>query len=145
MRGLRWGWRQRDRCLTLLSLWITVDKAGNLYITDTSIDRVREVLVPGLPPTTQAAAPQFSVASGTYASPQIVTISDSTPGASIYVSVNGATPAAVNSEGYSFPIDVAGVVTLKAIAAAPGYLNSTVSSATYTVYFLFAHDHYGGR
>jgi len=112
---------------------ITVDKAGNLYITDTSIDRVREVLVPGLPPTTQAAAPQFSVASGTYASPQIVTISDSTPGASIYVSVNGATPAAVNSEGYSFPIDVAGVVTLKAIAAAPGYLNSTVSSATYTV------------
>jgi sugar lactone lactonase YvrE len=112
---------------------ITVDNAGNLYIADEESNRVRVALAPGTPPSTQAAAPQFSVSAGTYPSIQSVTISDTTPGASIYVSVNGETPTTAQSPGYSFPIEVAGVVKLGAIATAPGYLTSEVSSATYTI------------
>lgn len=112
---------------------ITVDNTGNLYIADGEFNRVRVALAPSAPPSTQAAAPQLSVSAGTYPSIQTATISDTTPGASIYVSVNGETPTTAQSPGYSFPIEVAGVVQLEAIATAPGYLTSEVSSATYTI------------
>src|SRR5260370_22505400 len=45
----------------------------------------------------QAAAPTFSPPSGTYTAGQTVTISDATPGASIYYTTNEATPPTIST------------------------------------------------
>ncbi len=75
---------------------VSVDSAGDLIIADTYNDRVREIFAAAAPPTTQAAAPTFSLASGTYPAAQRVTLSDSTPGASIYLTVDGSTPTTIS-------------------------------------------------
>ncbi|MFC5865069.1 FG-GAP-like repeat-containing protein [Acidicapsa dinghuensis] len=111
---------------------IAVDNAGNILIADQGSNRIREVFTAAAP-SAPAATPTFSVSSGTYASLQTVTVADATPGASIYVTVDGSTPLTGSSPGYSLPIGVAGKVTIKAIATAPGSLTSAVASATYTI------------
>ena len=111
---------------------VTVDGAGNMYIADSSAERVRLVLASSAPPTTQTATPTFSISPGTYAIPQAVTVTDSTPGADIYVSLDGSTPTA-GVLGYPGPISVSGGMTIKAIAAAPGYTPSAVATASYTI------------
>ena len=78
-----------------------------------------------------AATPTFSPGTGTYPGTQMVTISDTTPGATIYFSLNGATPTTSDSK-YTKPISTGISKTIKAIAVAPGYTNSNVGSATYT-------------
>ncbi|WP_263355503.1 chitobiase/beta-hexosaminidase C-terminal domain-containing protein, partial [Acidicapsa acidisoli] len=82
--------------------------------------------------TPTAATPTFSVAAGTYASAQTVSISDATSGATIYYTTNGTTPTTASTK-YSGPIAVSATETLKAIAVASGYNNSTVASAAYTI------------
>jgi polygalacturonase len=79
-----------------------------------------------------AAAPTFSPGPGTYGSAQTITLSDSTPGAAIYFTTNGATPT-TSSARYSTPLNVSATTTLEAMAAAGGYANSAVTSATYTI------------
>ena len=79
-----------------------------------------------------AAQPAFSVAAGTYTSVQTVTLSDTTPNATIYYTTNGTTPTA-SSTKYTAAITVSSTETIKAIAAASGYTNSTVASAAYTI------------
>lgn len=81
-------------------------------------------------PTT--VAPAFSPDTGTYAGPQTVSLTDSTPNAAIYYTTDGTTPT-TGSTPYSGPISVASSQTVKAIAIAPGHSSSTVSSATYTI------------
>jgi sugar lactone lactonase YvrE len=111
---------------------ISIDSSGNLLIAETSAHRIREIVTTGAPPSTQAATPVISPASGTYTTPQTITVTDSTPGASIYVSFDNSAPTALNY-GYSFPITVTGAMTIRAFAVAPGYLASTPASASYTV------------
>jgi Chitobiase/beta-hexosaminidase C-terminal domain/Bacterial lectin len=79
-----------------------------------------------------AATPTFSPAAGTYTSAQSVALSDTTAGASIYYTTNGTTPTTA-STNYTSPINVATTTTIKAIAAASGFNNSSVASATYTI------------
>ena len=79
-----------------------------------------------------AAAPTFSLVSGTYPTAQSVAISDATSGASIYYTTNGATPT-TSSAICSGPITVSSSETLEAIAVETGYANSTVATATYTI------------
>jgi len=79
----------------------------------------------------QAATPTFSPVAGTYSSTQPVTISDSTPGATIYYAV-GATPTC-SSTLYSSPVTVSSSETLEAIACASGYAKSNIGSAAYTI------------
>jgi len=74
------------------------------------------------------ANPAFSVAAGTYATAQTVTITDSTPGATIYYSTNGTTGTL-----YSGPVTVSATQTLQAVAIAPNYTQSSIVSATYTI------------
>jgi hypothetical protein len=81
---------------------------------------------------TTAATPQITPASGTYTSMQSVALLDSTPGATIYYTSDGTTPTA-NSSRYSGLISIAATTTLKAIAIAPNYGNSSVLTATYTL------------
>ena len=82
------------------------------------------------PPT--VATPTFSPGTGTYSSAQSVTISDSTVGATIHYTTNGATPTSSSTQ-YTGAITVSSTETIEAIALASGYTNSSVSSAVYTI------------
>jgi hypothetical protein len=79
-----------------------------------------------------AANPALSPAAGTYNATQTVSMTDATPGASIYYTTNGTTPT-TGSTRYTGPISVSTTTTVKAIAAAAGFTNSGVTSATYTI------------
>lgn len=80
----------------------------------------------------QTSSPAIQPAHGSYAAAQLVTVSDATKGATIYYTTDGSTPA-TSSARYTAPLLVAASETVKAVAAATGYTNSAVTSATYTV------------
>jgi hypothetical protein len=80
---------------------------------------------------TQAAAPAITPANKSFTSSVSVTMTDSTPGASIHYTTNGATPTAA-SPTYTAAITVTSTETIRAIAIATGHLDSNISSATYT-------------
>jgi len=80
----------------------------------------------------QVATPSFSPAGGTYISSVTVTISDTTPGATIYYTTDGSTPT-TNSTPYSGPIPVTQTRVVKAIASASGMFQSDVATAAYTI------------
>jgi hypothetical protein len=78
------------------------------------------------------AAPTFSLATWvSYSTPQSVTLTDSTPGATIYYTTNGSTPTTASTP-YTGPIPVSTTTTINAIAAVGGAGPSAVASATYT-------------
>ena len=82
--------------------------------------------------STQVATPILSLAGGVYYTTQTVSISDSTPGATIYYTWDGTTPT-TSSFVYSKPIPIGMVRTIKAIAVASGLTTSGVVSATYSL------------
>ena len=83
----------------------------------------------GVPEST--STPVFSLASGTYGSAQVVTITDASPGAVIYYTIDGSTPT-TSSIQYFGPIAVSETETIRAFAVASG-IPSTVVSASYTI------------
>ena len=82
--------------------------------------------------TPTCAAPSFNPVGGTYASAQNVTISCATEGATIYYTTTGDDPT-TSSSVYSSAIQVSENTTVKALATASGYNNSSVTTATYTI------------
>jgi hypothetical protein len=80
-----------------------------------------------------ADAPTFTPAAGTYNSSQTVTISDATPGATIYYTTDGTKPMGSGSIVYSGPITVSATETFNAIATATGYKTSAGVSASYVL------------
>jgi hypothetical protein len=79
----------------------------------------------------QAAAPTITPDGGTFSASQVVSLSTATGSASIYYTLDGSTPTTA-STSYTAPITIKTDTTLNAIAAAPSYIQSTVSSATFT-------------
>jgi len=82
--------------------------------------------------TAIAATPLITPAAGTYTLPTSVTITDTTPGAAIFYTLNGSTPTA-SSTLYSAPIALTGTTTVSAIAVATGFTNSAVASNVFTI------------
>ena len=105
--------------------------SGNVTITSGDIAKTIALsgTVDALP---VAATPTFSPVAGTYMSEQSVTISCETTNAAIYYTLDGSDPTE-NSTLYSAPITVSETTTIKAIAVASGYDNSTIAEATYTI------------
>jgi hypothetical protein len=79
-----------------------------------------------------AANPAFSLAPGTYAGTQTVTLTDSSVGAAIYYTVVGSTPASAFTL-YTQPITVPVSETVQAYATAPTLQSSSVVSAGYII------------
>ena len=79
-----------------------------------------------------AATPTFNPPGGVYNTPQSVTISDTTLGALIYYTTNGTTPTTASTL-YTGPITVGTTTTIRAIAAASGFVNSAVTTASYSI------------
>jgi hypothetical protein len=82
--------------------------------------------------TEPAAAPTFSPAGPYISKATSVAISCATVGASIYYTTNRDTPT-TSSTKYTNSVEVTSGTTLKAIAIADGYSQSTVTSQTYTI------------
>jgi len=79
----------------------------------------------------QTAAPAISPNGGSLAAPQQVTITSSTPNSAIYYTMDGSLPTTAATL-YSAPIMISTGTTVRAMASAEGYLQSTVSAATFT-------------
>jgi trimeric autotransporter adhesin len=85
-----------------------------------------------LPVVPIPAVPTFSVPSGTYGSAQSISLSDATPGASIYYTADGSIPT-TSSPLSSGAIPLSTSATIKAFASEGGRAASAVVSATYTI------------
>jgi Legume lectin domain/Chitobiase/beta-hexosaminidase C-terminal domain len=79
----------------------------------------------------QAATPVLTPGTESFNGSVSVSITDSTPGATIYYTTNGTTPTASSTQ-YTGAITVSATTTINAVASASDYLVSQMASATYT-------------
>src|SRR6202163_2475082 len=94
--------------------------------------RIASFKFPGC--TSVVAAPTLNPLAGPYPSPQMVSISSTTPGASIRYTTDGSTPtSSVGTLYNNTPVAVNSTLTLKAIAYKTGLTDSSVTSETYTI------------
>jgi len=82
--------------------------------------------------TGTVATPTFNPTGGTYPTPQSVTISCATSGASIRYTTNGAEPTE-SSTLYSSPITISSTTTLKAKGFKTGWTPSSTATAIYNI------------
>lgn len=82
--------------------------------------------------TPPAATPTITPSGGTYSTAQLVTITDTTPGATIYFTVDGTAPT-TSSSPYSGPITVSTPRTVQAMATAPGYSASAAATGVFAI------------
>jgi hypothetical protein len=79
-----------------------------------------------------AASPAFSPATGSYGPSVSVSMSSSTPNAAIFYTTDGSAPSTASTK-YASAITVTSSTTFNAIATAAGFIQSSVSTATYTI------------
>ena len=85
----------------------------------------------GVPAPTRVAAPVFSPQPGNFLVDTSITITSTTPGATIRYTTNGTTPSATVGIIYSGPVLLTALTTLQAIAYNGVDLDSSVTSGTY--------------
>ena len=100
------------------------------HATETGYDQSNYLLAQYTLNYPAAPAPVLSLPSGSYSSPQSLTITDLLTGATIYYTPDGTTPTA-SSAKYTGPITVSSTETIEAIAVATGYSPSAVTTAAY--------------
>jgi hypothetical protein len=84
--------------------------------------------------TTPVIGPANGTTMYTSGNLNVVTITDSLAGSSIYYTTDGSTPTLLSTPyTASFALTSTGSATINAIAIAPGYALSSVATATYTV------------
>jgi Chitobiase/beta-hexosaminidase C-terminal domain len=106
-----------------LAMFIGCSKDDNpVAPDDTVIDPTKETVV----------APTFSITTGTYNNPQIVSIASTTTGSSIYYTTDGSTPIS-SSTLFSSGITVDLSKTIKAIGIKTDMNNSSIGSSSYTI------------
>jgi hypothetical protein len=79
-----------------------------------------------------AVNPVLSLAAGTYSGTQTLTITDVSPNAKIYYTVDGTTPT-TSSTLYTQPIAITVSETVNVIATSPGLQNSFMVGASYVI------------
>ncbi|WP_193210594.1 chitobiase/beta-hexosaminidase C-terminal domain-containing protein [Luteolibacter marinus] len=82
--------------------------------------------------TSDVSVPVLAPRGGTYGSPQLVTMTCSTAGASIYYTTNGSTPT-ISSTKYTGPVTVSASATIRAFATAPDLDASSVQTEDYFI------------
>lgn len=105
---------------------------GFVYTGGRNAVTVYGLLSDSNPPPAAAATPVITPPSGTYTTSQTVSITDATPGASIYYTTDGTAPA-TSSALYTAPFQITRSESIKAIAVAPGFSQSDIAAATYTI------------
>ncbi len=80
----------------------------------------------------RTATPVLSLSTGTYSSTQSLTITDATPEAAIFYTLDGSTPTA-GSNLYSGPLIVSLSETVQAIAVASAFSPSAIASGVYRI------------
>lgn len=83
--------------------------------------------------SSQVAAPVFTPAGGAYGSPVSVALSTATSGAQMRFTTNGTNPTSTTGTLYSGPATVSSSMTVKAIAFKSGMLDSSITTAAYTI------------
>ncbi len=78
-----------------------------------------------------AAPPAITPNGGTFSAIQSATLSTTTASADIFYTLDGSTPTPASTL-YAGPITIDTETTINAIASAPGYIQSAVSSASFT-------------
>lgn len=84
----------------------------------------------------RVATPSLSLSGGNYASTQSVTLSCTTPNATIYYTTDGSIPSDFTSTAYTAPIEVSSTTTITAKAFPPASVSMASSEAvseTYTI------------
>lgn len=79
-----------------------------------------------------AKTPTFSPAGGSFTTAQTVTLATTTPGASIFYTLDGTAPTSVSTK-YTTPIVVSKTTTIKAVASKAGFAASSIASANYVI------------
>ncbi len=80
--------------------------------------------------STAAQPPTFTPKPGTYKLARTIRLKDTTPGATIYYTMDGSTPT-TSSKVYTAPVPFAANFTLKAFATAPGFQPSAIVTGIY--------------
>jgi hypothetical protein len=117
----------RDSAGTAVKFQAPIIANGKVYI-GTKGNVIAYGLLDGALPA--ATSPVLSPPPGSYGSAQSVSLSDTTPGASIYYTINGTTPTTASTR-YTGPFQVSTSETVQAIAVANGYQTSAVTSGSY--------------
>jgi len=81
---------------------------------------------------TGAATPTFTPSPQTFNSSQVVTVSDSTTGATIYYTTDGSTPTTASAV-YAAPIAVTSTTTLQGMAVSTSTAPSLIATGLYTI------------
>ena len=110
----------------------SVDVAFNPYTSVTTADDDARYTGSATVVTT-VAKPQFSPDGGSYGSTQVVTISCTTPGVTIYYTIDGSSPT-TDGIVYTEPLTISETTTLKAVAVDADGTMSNVATAIYVIY-----------